>query len=97
MHGFSAHPQLAECNRWRDVDFPVGPLRSLLPPVTFREVDVRMDPLPEIGEHIGKASLIWGPEHPAWPRSKPVPESPLVGIGHGFLQGGRRTVADAVC
>jgi crotonobetainyl-CoA:carnitine CoA-transferase CaiB-like acyl-CoA transferase len=54
MHEFSAHPQLAERNRWRDVDSPVGPLRSLLPPVTSREVDVRMDPVPEIGEHTDK-------------------------------------------
>jgi itaconate CoA-transferase len=54
MHEFSAHPQLAERNRWRDVDSPVGPLRSLLPPVTSRETDVRMDPVPEIGEHTEK-------------------------------------------
>jgi itaconate CoA-transferase len=51
MHEFSAHPQLAERNRWRDVDSPVGPLRSLLPPVTSREVDIRMDPVPERGQH----------------------------------------------
>jgi itaconate CoA-transferase len=54
MHEFSAHPQLAERNRWRDVDSPVGPLRSLLPPVTSRETDVRMDPVPGIGEHTDK-------------------------------------------
>jgi itaconate CoA-transferase len=54
MHEFSAHPQLAERNRWRDVDSPVGPLRSLIPPVTSREVDVRMDPVPGIGEHTYK-------------------------------------------
>jgi itaconate CoA-transferase len=54
MHEFSAHPQFAERSRWRDVDSPVGPLRSLLPPVTSREVDVRMDPVPEIGQHTGK-------------------------------------------
>ena len=51
MHEFSAHPQLAERNRWRDVDSPVGPLRSLLPPVTSREVGVRMDAVPETGQH----------------------------------------------
>jgi crotonobetainyl-CoA:carnitine CoA-transferase CaiB-like acyl-CoA transferase len=51
MHEFSAHPQLAARNRWRDVNSPVGPLRSLLPPVMSREVEVRMDAVPEIGEH----------------------------------------------
>ncbi|SDP42731.1 Crotonobetainyl-CoA:carnitine CoA-transferase CaiB [Arthrobacter sp. ok909] len=54
MHGFAAHPQLAERNRWRDVESPVGPLRSLLPPVTSREADVRMGPVPEIGQHTEK-------------------------------------------
>ena len=54
MHEFSAHPQLIERNRWRDVESPVGPLRSLLPPVTSREARVRMDPVPEIGQHTEK-------------------------------------------
>ena len=54
MHEFSAHPQLTDRNRWRDVDSPVGPLRSLIPPVTSREADVRMGPVPEIGEHTDK-------------------------------------------
>ncbi|NMR31618.1 CaiB/BaiF CoA transferase family protein [Crystallibacter degradans] len=54
MQELSAHPQLAERNRWRDVDSPVGPLRSMLPPVTSREAAVRMDRIPEIGEHTEK-------------------------------------------
>ncbi|MET4060333.1 itaconate CoA-transferase [Arthrobacter sp. UYP6] len=54
MHEFSTHPQLAERNRWRDVDSTVGPLRSLIPPVTSREADIRMAPVPEIGEHTDK-------------------------------------------
>lgn len=54
MHQFAAHPQLAERNRWRDVDSPAGKLRSLLPPVTSRETDVRMDAVPEIGAHTEK-------------------------------------------
>ena len=51
MHEFSAHPQLATRNRWRDVESPVGPLRTLIPPVTSREVATRMDPVPRLGEH----------------------------------------------
>ncbi|HEX6195670.1 MAG TPA: CaiB/BaiF CoA-transferase family protein [Jiangellaceae bacterium] len=46
---FSAHPQLAERDRWRQVDSPVGFLRTLLPPVTSRESSVRMDRIPELG------------------------------------------------
>ncbi|SEJ78232.1 Crotonobetainyl-CoA:carnitine CoA-transferase CaiB [Arthrobacter sp. yr096] len=51
MHEFSDHPQLAARNRWRNVSSPVGELRSLLPPVTSREVEAKMGPVPEIGEH----------------------------------------------
>lgn len=51
MHEFAAHPQLAARNRWRDVESPVGPLRSLIPPVSSREADFRMDPVPALGEH----------------------------------------------
>lgn len=54
MQEFSAHPQLAERNRWRNVDSPMGPLRTLIPPVTARETDVRMGPVPDIGEHTDK-------------------------------------------
>jgi crotonobetainyl-CoA:carnitine CoA-transferase CaiB-like acyl-CoA transferase len=54
MHGFSAHPQLAERNRWRQVESPVGPLRSLIPPVTSREAGFQMGPVPELGEHTEK-------------------------------------------
>jgi crotonobetainyl-CoA:carnitine CoA-transferase CaiB-like acyl-CoA transferase len=51
MHEFSSHPQLLERNRWRNVESPVGPLRALIPPVTSRETAVRMDPVPELGQH----------------------------------------------
>lgn len=51
MHEFSRHPQLEERARWREVDSPAGPLRSLIPPVTSRESGFRMDPVPRVGEH----------------------------------------------
>lgn len=51
MAEFSAHPQLQERNRWQNVDSPVGPLRSLIPPVNFRNADFRMGRVPNIGEH----------------------------------------------
>jgi crotonobetainyl-CoA:carnitine CoA-transferase CaiB-like acyl-CoA transferase len=54
MHGFSEHPQLAARQRWRDVQSPAGPLRSLIPPVTSREAAFRMGPVPALGEHTEK-------------------------------------------
>jgi crotonobetainyl-CoA:carnitine CoA-transferase CaiB-like acyl-CoA transferase len=51
MAGFSSHPQLAARERWVESDSPVGPLRSLLPPVTSREMGVAMGPVPRLGEH----------------------------------------------
>lgn len=51
MQELSAHPQLEERGRWVDVDSPVGPLRSLRPPVTARNSAIRMDPVPALGEH----------------------------------------------
>jgi itaconate CoA-transferase len=46
-----AHPQLQARNRWREVDSPAGPLPAVLPPASFDGVEVRMDPIPGIGEH----------------------------------------------
>jgi itaconate CoA-transferase len=51
MHDFAQHPQLSARDRWREVDSPVGPLRSLLPPVVSRETGVRMGAVPALGEH----------------------------------------------
>ena len=46
-----AHPQLQARGRWREVDSPGGPLPAVLPPASFDGVEVRMDPIPKIGEH----------------------------------------------
>jgi len=46
-----AHPQLAERERWREVDSPVGPLRALLPPFASPDWTPRMDGVPALGEH----------------------------------------------
>jgi itaconate CoA-transferase len=45
------HPQLAARDRWREIDSPVGPLRTLLPPILFDGEDPRLDPVPALGEH----------------------------------------------
>jgi itaconate CoA-transferase len=48
---FWEHPQLQARDRWRDVDSPVGLLRALLPPITMRDAEPRMDAIPAVGEH----------------------------------------------
>jgi itaconate CoA-transferase len=50
MQEFWDHPQFQARQRWREVDSPVGPLQALLPPVTMRDVEPRMDPIPALGE-----------------------------------------------
>ena len=46
------HPQLANRDRWRQIDSPVGPLDALLPPViTTGGPEPRMAAVPELGEH----------------------------------------------
>ena len=49
-HDLWEHPQLAARERWQEVGSPAGPLRMLLPPVTLRGVEPRMDPIPDVGE-----------------------------------------------
>lgn len=52
MRSFSAHPQLTDRNRWRDVAIPGGATaRSLIPPVSARSYDARMEAVPALGEH----------------------------------------------
>lgn len=52
MRSFSAHPQLAERERWREVSIPGGDTaRSLIPPVTAGSYSARMDSVPALGEH----------------------------------------------
>lgn len=53
MAGLVAHPQLAERDRWREVGTEQGPIRALLPPVTFRDVELPMGDVPALGEHTG--------------------------------------------
>jgi itaconate CoA-transferase len=43
--------QLKARNRWREIDSPVGPLATLLPPVTMPDFEARLDRVPALGEH----------------------------------------------
>jgi itaconate CoA-transferase len=51
---FLEHPQLAARGKWQQVDSPVGPLRALVPPYGFDDVEPKMGRIPAVGEHTGK-------------------------------------------
>jgi itaconate CoA-transferase len=51
VDGLVDHPQLAARDRWRDVETPAGPVRGLLPPMTFDDVELPMGAVPALGEH----------------------------------------------
>jgi len=48
---FVDHPQLDARERWREVDSPAGPIRTLISPVTMQGVESVTRPIPEVGEH----------------------------------------------
>ncbi|MFP5072145.1 CaiB/BaiF CoA transferase family protein [Pseudonocardia nantongensis] len=48
------HPQLRERDRWRTVATEAGDIRGVLPPMTFRDVELPMGAVPALGEHNGK-------------------------------------------
>jgi itaconate CoA-transferase len=60
---FAEHPQLQARDRWRDVDSPVGPLRSLLPPVTVQGREPAMGPVPAAGQHTEAIRAEFAPPH----------------------------------
>ncbi|WP_017612757.1 CaiB/BaiF CoA transferase family protein [Nocardiopsis salina] len=45
------HPQLSERDRWRTVGTERGGISAVLPPMTFDDVELRMAPVPALGEH----------------------------------------------
>lgn len=45
------HPQLNARDRWRSVQSPKGPIRSLLPPMVFEGRELAMGAIPELGQH----------------------------------------------
>ena len=51
MAGFISHPQLAARDCWRDVDSPVGPVRTLVPPVRMASSEPVMGAIPALGAH----------------------------------------------
>lgn len=51
MQEFWDHELLKARNRWREVNTPNGSIKALLPPVTMRRVEPRMDGIPAVGQH----------------------------------------------
>ncbi|WP_028660571.1 CaiB/BaiF CoA transferase family protein [Nocardioides insulae] len=51
MAGLIAHPQLSERERWREVQTETGPVQALLPPMTYRDVELVMGDVPALGQH----------------------------------------------
>jgi crotonobetainyl-CoA:carnitine CoA-transferase CaiB-like acyl-CoA transferase len=45
------HVQFRERDRWREIDTPGGPVRALLPPFTFTDVEAAMGDIPALGQH----------------------------------------------
>jgi crotonobetainyl-CoA:carnitine CoA-transferase CaiB-like acyl-CoA transferase len=45
------HEQFSARDRWREVATPGGPVRALLPPITFADVEAVMGDVPALGEH----------------------------------------------
>jgi itaconate CoA-transferase len=48
---FLKHPQFQSRKRWGQIDSPVGPLETLLPPVTMEDTEPVMNPVPALGQH----------------------------------------------
>lgn len=62
MAEFAQHPQLAARDRWRDVDSAVGPVRSLLPPVSVSGREAAMGAIPTLGQHTEALRAEFGPD-----------------------------------
>lgn len=51
MAGLWAHPQLQARDRWAEVDTPNGMISALKPAGAAEGFEVRMDPIPSVGQH----------------------------------------------
>ena len=45
------HVQFTARDRWRDINTPAGPVKALLPPFTFTDVEAAMGDVAALGEH----------------------------------------------
>jgi crotonobetainyl-CoA:carnitine CoA-transferase CaiB-like acyl-CoA transferase len=45
------HPQMVARNRWHDIETPGGPVRAMLPPVSFAAEEPVLGSVPRLGQH----------------------------------------------
>lgn len=71
VNGMVEHPQLEQRDRWRQVETENGAVHAVRPPITFADVDARMDPVPALGQHSDRvlAELGYGPDQIATMRA----------------------------
>jgi crotonobetainyl-CoA:carnitine CoA-transferase CaiB-like acyl-CoA transferase len=48
------HPQLTARQRWVPLDTPAGIVQALRPPIEWAGMDVRMDAVPDVGQHTSR-------------------------------------------
>jgi formyl-CoA transferase len=74
MGGLIEHPQLDQRDRWRDIGTEGGPIRAMLPPMTFSDVEMRMGDVPALGAHTDRilGELGWSAEDIATMRDQGV-------------------------
>jgi crotonobetainyl-CoA:carnitine CoA-transferase CaiB-like acyl-CoA transferase len=48
------HPQLTARKRWVPLDTPAGIVQALRPPIGWAGMDVRMDAVPDVGQHTSR-------------------------------------------
>jgi itaconate CoA-transferase len=62
MADFANHPQFGARDRWREFESPVGPVRTLIPPVTVTGRETAMRAVPSLGEHSQRIRDEFGPQ-----------------------------------
>lgn len=60
VNGLLEHPQLMARHRWGMISSPVGPIRSMKPPINIAGSEPVMDAVPSLGEHTSAILLELG-------------------------------------
>lgn len=63
MRALVEHPQLSQRNRWREVQTATGSVKAVLPPMTYRDVELKMGDVPALGEQTDAILAELGVDH----------------------------------